>query len=153
VAAPTLLALPSAAPKLVDAKARHLHLLLELAADLAARVGTAGVPASLLSDAPHGSDLGSAAHQREDTPAKVFTQIPRVAGRTGEELCLHVGGQLVIRVSSSQRRRFSHSADSTTSLYEAHDLLYVRSLTRNDTRSSRSVADRKIALEPSIAGA
>jgi hypothetical protein len=64
VAARTLLALTSAAPKLVDAKARHLHLLFELAADLAARVGTTGVPASLLSDMPGGSSALQVARRR-----------------------------------------------------------------------------------------
>ena len=64
VAARTLLALTSAAPKLVEAKARHLHLLFELAADLAARVGTAGVPASLLSDASRGSSALPVARRR-----------------------------------------------------------------------------------------
>ncbi len=64
VAARTLLALTATAPSLLAGKARHLHLLFELAAELAARVGTAGVPASLLSDAPPGSSALAAARRR-----------------------------------------------------------------------------------------
>jgi len=64
VAARTLLALTFAAPKLVEAKARHVHLLLDLAADLAARVGTHGVPPSLLADAPRGSSSLAVSRRR-----------------------------------------------------------------------------------------
>lgn len=63
-AARTLLALTAAAPRLVDSKAPHLHLLFELAAELAARVGSAGVPEVLLSDPPRGSTALAVARRR-----------------------------------------------------------------------------------------
>jgi hypothetical protein len=55
VAARSLASLTRAAPELVGATARHLHLLFELAAELAARIGPAAVPESLRADVPSSS--------------------------------------------------------------------------------------------------